>query len=310
MAPIVAGMVDQDEVEAVCILSSSAVNGQVQTPFDEESDFDIAVVLDIPLEPSQWHPRPRDTYALIVDKIPNWVPPFLFYVDVPWGRMEVNVNQLIYQYELDTRTTWNGEKCEVYTRKAEVVFDRNGAFAKLVGNKVSRTREALLIERQRLANRITWDIREMSLRQAKRCGPTVGHHVLNLAIEEVIDLVFLARGRFIPNRKWKLQQLAEIVDSEALKRIHEALRTDLSQSDLVRRVEELERFCDSVGLVYDGPAAADARSDYQALIQLRPAPTWRDIETFGARSHERMPPSIPAPRTLDQLSWITQRNPT
>jgi hypothetical protein len=308
MSPIVANIAQRDEIQAVCILSSSAVNGQVQTTFDEESDFDIAIVLDIPLDSSQWRPRPSDTYRLIAGKIPSWVPPFLFYVEVPWGHMEVNVNQLIYQYESDQRTTWNGEKCDVYTRKAEVLVDREGAFGEVIRNKTRQAREALRSERCRLANRITWDIRQMSLRQANRCGPAAGHHVLNLAIEETIELLFVTQGRFIPNRKWKMPQLAEIVTPEALRWLDDALRCDLSHVDLLRRVEALERFCDSAGLVHDGPAAAVARSDYQATIQLRPSPTWRDFETFGADSPEHVPPSIPAPRTLVPWARTSQRN--
>lgn len=216
MSPIVESMARRSEVQAICILSSSAVNGHAQTPFDADSDFDLAIVLDIPLKPAYWHPQPSATYDLIADRIPDWVPPFLFHVEVPWGRMEVNVNQLIYQYESDPRTIWSGEKCEAYTRKAEMLVDHDDAFAEVVHQKARRAREALALERQRLANRITWDIREMPLRQARRCDPAVGHHVLNLAVEEVIDLLFVSRGRFIPNRKWKMQQLADVLPPEAL----------------------------------------------------------------------------------------------
>lgn len=286
MSPIVEDLARFDEILAICVLSSAAVNGVTQTPFDEESDFDLAIILDIPLKASQWRPRPYDTYALIADQIPQWVPPFLFYLDVPWGRMEVNVNQLIYQYEADPRTTWAGEKCEVYSRKAEIVLDHGGAFGRVIQQKTQQAKSVLEGERRRLANRVTWDIREMPLRQARRCDPVIGHHVLNLALEEVIELLFVANDRFIPNRKWKVQQLADFITPEARELLGEVLRCDLSQDDLARRVRALEQFCDAVGVVYEGPAAAAVRSDYQATIQLRPFPTWRDLESVGTHPYE------------------------
>lgn len=310
MSPIVEDLARHDEIQAICVLSSAAVNGLTQTPFDEESDFDLAIILDIPLKASQWHPRPHDTYALIADQIPQWVPPFLFYMDVPWGRMEINVNQLIYQYEADPRTTWAGEKCDVYSRKAEILLDHGGAFGRVIQQKNQQARSLLQTERRRLANRVTWDIREMPLRQANRYDPVIGHHVLNLAVEEVIELLYVANDRFIPNRKWKVRQLTELVTPEAFALLGEALRCDLSEADLTRRVEALERFCDAVGVVYEGPAAAIARSDHQAMIQLRPFPTWRDLETVGAHPYEHDLSSVPVPCTLDQWPWISQRKPT
>lgn len=73
-----------------------------------------------------------DSYRLLANRIPKWVPNFLFCIPVPWGRMEVNVHQLIFQYEADPRTVWDGEQCDTYLNKREVIHDQDGLFAILI----------------------------------------------------------------------------------------------------------------------------------------------------------------------------------
>lgn len=275
MSPLVEDIAGRSEVQAVYVLSSSAVTDANSTRFDEESDFDVAIVLDIPIQTTQWRPRPADTYRLVADRIPNWVPPFLFYASVPWGQMEVNIHQLIYQYETDPRTCWNGEKCDTYVNEGEMVMDQGGAFQELIHAKVHQGNEALAVERRRLANRITWDVCEMPLRQARRLGPEAGHHLLNTAVEEVIDCLYTTHGRFVPSRKWKLAQLSSsgLINSVQKAMLLDAMYCDVTYTDLERRVRALQRFCKSVGLHIDGPAAAEARAAYQSTIELVDHPT-------------------------------------
>ncbi|WP_033257661.1 MULTISPECIES: hypothetical protein [Kitasatospora] len=273
MTPLLTEWIAKPEVQALYILSSSADCPSNPTCFDEESDFDVAVVLDIPLQAAEWRPHLADTCEVIADRIPDWVPRFLFHVPVPWGSMEVNVHQLIYQYECDPRTNWPGEKCDTYLHKAQVLHDRSGSFQQLIHHKAHAARTQLDLERERLANRITWDVREMSLRQARRLGPEAGHYLLNLAVDEVIDCIYAAAGQFIPNRKWKLSQLVsrDFITADQSEILHEAIRCyPASQSDLERRVEALEKFCASVdGFVIGGPEAQQLRSHYQRRLQLR-----------------------------------------
>jgi hypothetical protein len=261
------------DVQAVYILSSSAVTPTNSSRFDQESDFDVALVLDIPMDSSEWRPQEAETYRLLADRIPSWVPNFLFHVPMPWGQMEVNIHQLIFQYECDPRTVWPGDKCDVYLNKSEKLVDRGDRFAQLVERKVEAGHKQLARERDRLANRITWDIREMPLRQARRLGPEAGHYLLNMALDEVIDCVYAAAGQFTPNQKWKLPQLVQrsLVTPTQAGTLYEAIRCEPSSLvDLERRVDALEQFCDSVdGLVATGPAVPPIRKHFQSTIQLR-----------------------------------------
>jgi hypothetical protein len=280
MQPFLDALAAKPNVQAVLVLSSSVETPSNPTQFDEESDFDVSLVLDVPMAASEWRPRRTDTYRLLADRIPDWVPNFLFHVPVPWGRMEVNVHQLVFQYEADARTVWDGQKCDTYLNKREVVVDHEGRFEQLIDEKVRDGQVQLAAEYIRLANRITWDISEMPLRQAHRLGPASGHHILNTTIEEIIDYIYAASGVFIPNKKWKLAQLVtrSLVSAQQADLLKEAIRCDpASLSDLERRIQALLAFCRSVdGLEVDGEAALGRRRSFQSGIQLRDR-TFADI---------------------------------
>ncbi len=276
MSPFVSALVAKPGVQAVSILSSAADFTACKTRFDEHSDFDISLVLDIPMYSEEWRPRVVDTYRLLSDRIPSWVPNFMFHVPVSWGEMEVNVHQLIFDYENDPRTAWDGEKCDVYANKREIVFDRDGRFSELVSRKVQSGQEHLTNETARLSNRITWDIREMPLRQAKRHGAAAGHYVLNHAVEEVLDYAFAQSGKFISNKKWKFVDLAAILDqwsgnSKAL--LEAALRCDpTSAEDLERRIAALEELCNRMpGLATSGDEVVEKRRRFQSCIEVSPS---------------------------------------
>ncbi|MDJ0346293.1 hypothetical protein QMK19_36135 [Streptomyces sp. H10-C2] len=271
MQPLLDEFMSRSQTQAIYVLSSSASSPGNLTVFDEESDFDVSLVLDIPMDQSQWRSHPEDTYRILADRIPTWVPPFLFYVPVPWGRMEVNIHQLILPYEDDPRTIWRGEKCDVYLNKSEQLMDRGGAFGRLIRRKVERGHFALVREQQRLANRVTWDVREMPLRQGRRLGPEAGHHVLNAALEEVIDCIYVTANQFVPNRKWKLDLLLglSLITGEQAALLKEVMRCDLTFADLQRRIHALERFCESAGIAVAGPQAEAVRAIYQEKLQVR-----------------------------------------
>lgn len=201
MKPFVERLAEEPEVQAVCILSSSADSQRNTTCFDHQSDFDVSVVVDVPMAVSEWRPHAWETYEILADRIPRWMPNFLFHVPVPWGAMEINVHQLVFQYERDPRTRWDGQKSDTYSRKCELVHDRQGQFERLIRDKACASRAALRFERERLTNRLTWDIPEMPRRQAERLGAAAGHHVLNVAIDELIDCLYVRQDEFVPNTK-------------------------------------------------------------------------------------------------------------
>jgi hypothetical protein len=263
------------------VLSSSADTSENVTVFGEDSDFDLAVVLDVPLRSDEWRPKPEQTYALLTDRLPDWVPEFSFYLPVPWGSMEVNVHQLIYQYEADVRTVWNSDKCDAFSNKGEPLLDRAGRFGELIALKTREQQHLQQQESLRLLNRITWDAREIALKQARRVGPPSGHVVLSMALDEVIDWVHITNGRLVPNRKWKLYQLRALgMITEAQEQL--VLRTlecdPTSMTDLERRIEDLGRLCGSLGIALDSHNVQLVRKSYQRRKQLLGdrAATYRD----------------------------------
>ncbi|MGW5970343.1 hypothetical protein [Streptomyces sp. NPDC055186] len=254
------------EVQALYVLSSSAFAPRNVTRFSTDSDFDLAVVLDVPLKEDEWRPRPADTYALVRDRLPAWLPEFSFHLPVPWGRMEVNVHQLLFQYEADPRTTWNSDKCDAYGNKGEPLFDREKAFGALISHKTREQLQRLEGETYRLHNRITWDVREIPLRMARRVGVPTGHFVLSGALDEVVDWMYARSGRLLPNMKWKLHSLSALglINVEQENLLIEAQQcAPLSMVDLERRCEALSTFCRAVGMDLSPKAIAAVRKAYQ-----------------------------------------------
>ncbi|MCJ0868442.1 hypothetical protein [Streptomyces sp. AP-93] len=265
-----AGLLDtlqsMPEVQALYVLSSSAVAPNNVTRFSTDSDFDLAVVLDVPLKEDEWRPSPADTYALVRERLPAWVPEFSFYLPVPWGRMEVNVHQLLFQYEADPRTTWNSDKCDAYANKGEPLLDRENAFEALIFRKTKEQLWRLEGETRRLHNRITWDVREIPLRMARRVGTPTGHFVLSGALDEIVDWLYARSGRLLPNMKWKLHSLGALglISTEQENLLIEAQQCDpLSMVDLERRCEALEAFCRSAGMDLSTRAIETVRKAYQ-----------------------------------------------
>ncbi|MFG3103247.1 hypothetical protein ACGFZL_22375 [Streptomyces sp. NPDC048182] len=254
------------EVQALYVLSSSAVAPRNVTRFSTDSDFDLAVILDVAIKEDEWRSRPADTYALVRDRLPAWIPEFSFHLPVPWGRMEVNVHQLLFQYEADPRTTWNSDKCDAYGNKGEPLFDREEAFGVLISHKSREQLQRLEGETYRLHNRLTWDVREIPLRMARRVGVPTGHFVLSRALDEVVDWMYARSGQMLPNMKWKLYSLSALglISSEQENLLIEAQQCDpLSMVDLERRCEALTEFCRVVGMDLSPGAIEAVRKAYQ-----------------------------------------------
>jgi hypothetical protein len=269
MAPFLARLASKPETQAVVALSNAAC-AEDRVPFDVHSDFDVALVVDVPVAAKEWRARPWETYQLIRDRLPRWLPNFSFHVPVPSGRLEVNVNQLIYGYEADERTEWDDAKCEAYAETGRFLFDREGCFMRLVRRKAAARREGGPGRVLRLANRLEWDIGVLPRRQADRGELAAAHYMVGRALNELVELCFALAGRFVPNQKWRLFVLREraLLSEVDVDRLHSALRCDpTSRGDLERRIEELEQVWTSLRLrsssVPDEPYRAFAASQAQ-----------------------------------------------
>lgn len=272
MDPFLERLAAKPETEAVVVLSNAA-GARDRLPFDEHSDFDVGLVLSIPLSRDEWRPEPAETYRLVADRLPAWLPNFSFRVPVTWGRLEVNVNQLIYEYEADVRTTWDDAKCEAYAGTGRVLFDRSGRFQDVIRRKADECRRTHPRRLARLANRLAWDIELLPQRQAERGELLAAHHIVTRAVDEFIEACFLLAGRFLPNPKWRFLVLARqgLLTAEELSQLGRALRCDPTcRPDLERRISELAELWASVRRrtteVPEDPYRAFAASQ----IQLRP----------------------------------------
>jgi hypothetical protein len=274
MRPFIERLAAKPEVAAVAVLSNAALP-ENRTWFDEDSDFDLSVLIRVPgWRPDDWRPQPASSLAVLDPGPPAWLPNFLFGVEAPWGEMEVNVNQLALEYELDDRTHWDHDKCDVYLEKCAVVHDPAGDLTRLIRRKTDQARASFPQQVRRLAYRLTWDVERVPLVALRRAGPAAAHHLLNNAVEEYIQLVYLLHGRFVAAMKWRLVTLEQdgLVAPGDLALLHDALRADCgSAADVHRRVQVLRRLWQGLVAEHDLGSVDEIRRRYLAYdVQLRP----------------------------------------
>jgi hypothetical protein len=271
MRPFLDRLAAKPETEAVLVLSSAASAGD-RLPFDEQSDFDVALVIDVPVDPVEWRPDAWQTYRLLAARMPTWLPNFAFHVPVPWGRLEVNVHQLIYAYEADARTAWDDGKCEAYAQTGRILFDRRDRVATLVARKAAEQAAGRPARVTRLANRLTWDVATLPRRQAVRGEICAAHLIVAHAVDELLELCFLLAGRFVPAPKWRLLALRHhgLLDAEMLRALEDAIACDpRSSADLERRVTALTRVWDAIRASAPGLGGDLYRAFAAGQLQLR-----------------------------------------
>jgi hypothetical protein len=253
MTPFLQRLMAKRECIGVGLLSSTAEVPSRACQFSQQSDFDVSVLIDVPMKGEEWCPDAHETYELLQDRLPAWLPNFLFYVEVPWGQMEVNVHQLVYPYELDDRTVWDDDKSDAYAHKLQLIYDPAGHFRHLVDRKAS-ARRGKDREIARLANRLTWDVSYGPLKQAARHGSLTGHYMLNVAIEELLDLLYVRDSLPVPNKKWKIAGLeaAGIFGPDQLELLGQAIECCPGDpTDLLRRARALDLLARSIGALVD-----------------------------------------------------------
>ena len=246
--PFLDRLAAKPETEAVLVLSSAA-GAEDRLPFDEQSDFDVALVIDVPVDPVEWRQDAWQTYRQLAERMPTWLPNFAFHVPVPWGRLEVNVHQLVYAYEADARTAWDDGKCEAYAQTGRILFDRHGRVATLVARKAAEQAAGRPARVARLANRLTWDVATLPQRQAARGEVSAAHLIVTHAVDELLELCFLLAGRFVPAPKWRLLALRRhgLLDAVMLTAVEDAIACDpRSSADLERRINALTRVWEAV----------------------------------------------------------------
>lgn len=268
LEPFLERLRSRREVEAIVILSSAAKGG-VRASFDRQSDIDMSVFVSVPHSPDEWRPTAKEFARALGDRIPGWLPNFSFTLPVPWGDVELNVHQLIYEYEADSRTVWKEAKREAYAYTREVVYDRSGRVANLIEARTrfdERERSARI---PRLANRLEWDVRVHPERQATRGDVAGAHYMLNVACEELIEMIYVLSGRFVPHPKWRLQTIGRLglIPPGEQELLEQAIAADpSSREDLLRRIEALEQIWAAVRRRAGAAIADDPYRFYSANV--------------------------------------------
>ncbi|NUT48716.1 MAG: hypothetical protein HOV94_15625 [Saccharothrix sp.] len=236
VAPLLEALVDKPEVEAVVLLSSICgdLGGR---RFDEWSDIDLAVYLDTPVPPELWRPDPRETADALASVLPDWLPDFSFWIRADYGPVEVNLHQSLMEYELDPRTAWPESRCEAYSGNPEIVHDRHGRLARLIEDQLRDGERRLRRRMAVLAARLQWDIEVLPERQLRRGRLLDAHAVLTAAVDELVELLYLAEGRYPPSRKWRMGELTalRVIDDEGRATLDEVIRCSCSAEDARRR---------------------------------------------------------------------------
>ena len=305
------------ETQAVLLLSGAGGRA-ARSQFDQWSDFDVALVIDIPLGEDEWRSEPAETYALLTDRVPPWLPNFSFAVPTSWGTLEVNVNQLILQYEADPRTSWDESKCEAYSADPLVIVDHGGQFRSVIERKCRARRAHHRKRLVTLAARLEWDADTVPRQQEAR-GDLAGAHLsVTTALQEFIELGFVAAGLFLPNKKWRLSELRRraILGGPDFEDIDAVLRcTSTTRTELDRRILHLGRLMRRhvdrwTGL--NATASHVTRAEYFQLRRTTSAdeygsgPLYDRANFWLAQSQEIDPPEWPgAPSQSNEPSSVT-----
>jgi hypothetical protein len=285
IAPFIDRVCGQPETVSVAVLSSASGLGPIRM-FDNDSDFDVSVMITIPgWRRSYWRPTQHESIQALQAEVPDWLPSFSFNVSVPWGDLEINVHQLVLEYELDPRTRWSAEKCDVYCHKCSVRYDPRGLLGQLIRDKAMHAKGRFPAERIRLANRLTWDMRKLPTVTSRRSGPEYGHYLVNNAIEELVELIFVVNERFLAARKWRLQTIRTLglVSDQACDRLTQAMLCEPSSyDDMERRISLIEQVWEEVVERFALPPEDEIHRRQAKVVQLHPMTTADELMQCGA----------------------------
>jgi hypothetical protein len=176
---------------------------------------------------------------LAAERLPGWLINFSFHVPVPWGRVEINAHQRIVEHDEDPATPWDDGLREALAYTSHILHDRTGRVRRLIEARTRLSADEQIRRLARLASRLDWDIRRIPERMAGRGDFTAGHHVLNAAVDELVEVAYLLAGRFLPSRKWRLDGLHRygLLSAAEVDTIAAAVRVaDLGRRELDRRM--------------------------------------------------------------------------
>lgn len=245
------------DVAGVVLLGGLA-DGGARRFADDVSDLDLCVVLDLPAIPDRVLALRGAAFSDAVQPyLPDWLPNFKFSVPETHSTIgqpvDVDVHQLIVQYESQADVRWDLAKLEAYASTSEILCDRGGRVAALVGSKIEAHRHLLRDRAIELLASIPVRIGVDVDRCIARGLVSHAHHVMNAAWADLLAALYLVNDEFPPNPKWALVSLSALAraPADSKRRLERSMRIEnfspaaalRRQALLVDLHRELEAIC-------------------------------------------------------------------
>lgn len=248
--PVTWNLANHPETAAVALLGGTA-RGE-RNFVDCYSDIDLSLYLDIP--GAEKFRSVREFKAHSQSRLPHWLPPYVFYVQVGGQRREVNVHQSVLQIEDRDDYVWDTGKREVYTHNVEILMERNQCLTRLIAKKCVWDSEAARVQIIRNLSQLPWYGWINPINQYHRGFPWHSHLLIHRAIELAVETFYLLHEQDIPHCKWRIQQMQTFCgeNSEFVPLAQEALlAADNSMDCILRRtglIRKMERILFELGL--------------------------------------------------------------
>lgn len=271
--PFVERISQRPEVIGIMLIGGVADTGYRRF-LDEHSDIDFTIILDVP-ESEEAADIKRFCHAH-QHLMPSWCPEFSFYLPIPalgHKPMEVNVHELLYQYERRDDVPWSESKREAYAYTSEIVYDPTGLIRRLIDDKTKLPDEERRERLITLAGQMEWSSYINPTRQVHRGYPMNGHDLLNLSLELLVESIYLYNRRHRPHKKWRFEMSCDLpwVPADYRRRMEEAQRIEaIDGPSVLRRVSVIKELWDEVKdkLIEEGILPRD--SFYYTSVYLDP----------------------------------------
>jgi hypothetical protein len=238
LRPLLADLADHEECAGVALIGGLA-DSQRRRFVDVHSDLDLTVFLDLPEAAGYTCPK---TFARDwAHRVPAWLPPFQFDLDVDGTPMEVNCHQLVTQIEENPAVVWPRSKQEAYACTCELVHDPSGRVRRLIVAKCPGPRDLEVMATT--ASQLPWYGWINPRKLVARGFTTNARLLLNRAVELILELLYHANDEYMPHLKWAFETACALpwIPDDLEERIVRILETPARAEAILAAADELER---------------------------------------------------------------------
>ncbi|CCE98563.1 hypothetical protein SFHH103_04073 (plasmid) [Sinorhizobium fredii HH103] len=217
MAGFLTHLASMQETRGVCVLGSHARTG-CRPNADEYSDFDVALFIDLEIDPFILQYEPTSFQSAIQPLLPDWLPNFKFVAPFSefeqrlhsYEPLQINVHQFVLSYEQQDHIVWSEDRREAFLNTCEILYDPTGAVAELISIK---TRKHCRTHVQRLNRNmaiIPVLIEHCVIKCARRRAFVDAQLALSETVDHLIESAYDLNERPLPHRKWRFAQLVDL----------------------------------------------------------------------------------------------------